>query len=436
MSTGTNSTKKEEILMTPKIIYSTISLAGIQFLWTVEFGFGTLFLTSLGMQPQHTTLVWLAGPVSGLITQPLIGYYSDAAGVGRKPFLLAGGLVSSIAIFLTATAKYWQEYALGVAVFGFYLLDFSINVMMASARALIVDVAQDQALANSVAGIMIGCGNVAGYLIGFIKLPLFTGQSQFQSVGCIAVLVMITTTLISTIFTHETPKPPQKQISFSKVMSSTFKTFSTLSPEIQHICNTQFFVWLGWFPFLFYSTSWIASKTPESMPQADKERLGALGMLLFSSTSFLVAMMTPLMKKCKLGGLWFLSLGFYFILFATTIFLDGLLVCYLVLGLVGISWAISIWVPFALIGEHLATPTRQGYQPVLEDDNHQDNSGTILGVHNMYICFPQFVSTLISYSVLWVCGEDGFGWTIRVGAIFSLIGALMAIKAKSPGSRI
>jgi solute carrier family 45, member 1/2/4 len=430
--------------MISKTIITTISLLGIQFLWTVEFGFGTIFLTSLGMKSSFTTLVWLAGPISGLITQPIIGYYSDTAGIGRKPFLLAGALLSSTSILLISTAKYWQEYSLQAAVFGFYMLDFSINIMMASARALIVDVSNDQTLANSVAGIMIGCGNVSGYLIGFIKLPLFEGQSQFQSVGFISVIVMLLTTLITTIGTTEKLNLPQKQVSFATVISSTLKTFSSLSPQIQHICNTQFFVWLGWFPFLFYSTAWIASKTPSDMPQVDKERLGALGMLLFSSTSFLIAMMTPLMKSCKLGYLWSNSLIFYFILFMSTVFLDGLMVCFIVLGLVGVSWAISIWVPFALIGEHLAdspnsTTDLIGYEPVMDEDVGQvnnQNAGAVLGVHNVYICLPQFVSTLVSFSVLSLVEEDGFGWTIRVGAVFSLIGALMAINAKSPQSTL
>lgn len=35
--------------------------------------YGTPFLLSLGISEQVTSLVWLAGPISGLIAQPLIG---------------------------------------------------------------------------------------------------------------------------------------------------------------------------------------------------------------------------------------------------------------------------------------------------------------------------------------------------------------------------
>ena len=44
-----------------------------------ELGYGTPYLLSLGLSEQLTSLVWLAGPISGLITQPLIGAISDSS---------------------------------------------------------------------------------------------------------------------------------------------------------------------------------------------------------------------------------------------------------------------------------------------------------------------------------------------------------------------
>ena len=37
--------------------------------------YGTPFLLTLGLSEQLTSLVWLAGPISGLIAQPLIGAF-------------------------------------------------------------------------------------------------------------------------------------------------------------------------------------------------------------------------------------------------------------------------------------------------------------------------------------------------------------------------
>src|SRR6266404_1493154 len=42
-----------------------------------RYRYGTPFLLSLGISEQLTSLVWLAGPISGLIAQPVIGERSE-----------------------------------------------------------------------------------------------------------------------------------------------------------------------------------------------------------------------------------------------------------------------------------------------------------------------------------------------------------------------
>lgn len=53
--------------------------ADTQIVWTVELGYGTPYLLGLGLEEKYTALVWLAGPLSGLIVQPLIGAISDTS---------------------------------------------------------------------------------------------------------------------------------------------------------------------------------------------------------------------------------------------------------------------------------------------------------------------------------------------------------------------
>lgn len=82
-------------LSTWKLMCLTVSMGGSQIAWTVyvlgapacsclltcrsELGYGTPYLLSLGLSEQLTSLVWLAGPISGLIAQPLIGAISDSS---------------------------------------------------------------------------------------------------------------------------------------------------------------------------------------------------------------------------------------------------------------------------------------------------------------------------------------------------------------------
>ncbi|KAJ2438675.1 hypothetical protein GGF42_008219, partial [Coemansia sp. RSA 2424] len=74
----------------------TVALGGLQFVWSVETGFGSLYLLSLGMKKSLVSLVWLAGPLSGLITQPLVGILSDncTAKLGRRrPYIIGSTAV-------------------------------------------------------------------------------------------------------------------------------------------------------------------------------------------------------------------------------------------------------------------------------------------------------------------------------------------------------
>jgi len=79
-------------LTTWDLVTLSISMAGAQIAWTVELGYagapttiihltplfsyGTPFLLGLGLSEHVTSLVWLAGPISGLIAQPVIGEVS------------------------------------------------------------------------------------------------------------------------------------------------------------------------------------------------------------------------------------------------------------------------------------------------------------------------------------------------------------------------
>src|SRR6476469_1637668 len=86
----------------------TFCLAGVQFTWTVELAYGTPFLASLGLSSTVTALVWMAGPLSGLLIQPLVGILSDgyqSKWGRRRPFMLGGGVVVILSIALIAYCK-------------------------------------------------------------------------------------------------------------------------------------------------------------------------------------------------------------------------------------------------------------------------------------------------------------------------------------------
>jgi solute carrier family 45 protein 1/2/4 len=110
-------------LSTWNLITLSISMAGAQIAWTVELGYdrhrccvmndinsgffsyGTPFLLDLGLSEQLTSLVWLAGPISGLIAQPLIGTTQHFAKHTIKLITISLGAISD-----SSASKYRRRY--------------------------------------------------------------------------------------------------------------------------------------------------------------------------------------------------------------------------------------------------------------------------------------------------------------------------------------
>lgn len=97
----------------------------------MELGYGTPYLLSLGIPPPLTPLVWLAGPLSGLIIQPVVGVFSDTLDwkMGRRrPFILIGALLTILSMYMVAYAKELARWIV-VLILDSQAVDFDHNVI-------------------------------------------------------------------------------------------------------------------------------------------------------------------------------------------------------------------------------------------------------------------------------------------------------------------
>ncbi len=120
-------------------------------IWNMSFGFlgiqmgfalqnanvSRIFQT-LGAEVDDIPILWVAAPLTGLIVQPLIGYFSDrtwSKTLGRRrPYFLVGAILASIALFIMPnSAILW--FAAGML----WIMDASINVTMEPFRAFVGD---------------------------------------------------------------------------------------------------------------------------------------------------------------------------------------------------------------------------------------------------------------------------------------------------------
>ncbi|KAI8824510.1 major facilitator superfamily domain-containing protein [Fimicolochytrium jonesii] len=393
------------------MILLTICLTGVQITWTVELAYGNPYLQQLNLPHALSALVWLAGPLSGLLIQPIVGVYSDKCSfrIGRRrPFMLVGGLIvlASIAMIAYAPeiaqlftgskdAKRNEVLTIMSAVLGFYCLDFSINAVQASCRSLIVDVApiHQQETANAWGGRMIGIGNVVGYFLGFLDLPRFFpffGHGQMR-VFCWLASIWFALSLGATCLAVQekryVPKRAEKLRAWYEPLLDIGKAMRGMPETIQRICLVQFFGWMGFFPFLFYSTTWVGQKAigmhkgigDRGRDSDEATRAGSFAMLMYSlislATGFLLPMITvrrdeddgrwvdshlhPVLQKLKalhykylrLPVVWAFAFWFFVALMFSTLFINSVLAATIVIASVGVSWGIMQWVPFTLLGE-------------------------------------------------------------------------------------
>jgi maltose/moltooligosaccharide transporter len=193
----------------------------------IQFGFGlqlanmSAIYAKLGAEPSKIPILWLAGPMTGLLVQPIIGSMSDGTWnwLGRRrPYFLIGAILSSLALFYMPDAP-----ALWVAATMLWVLDTSINISMEPFRAFVADkLPDDQRTTGFVMqSFFIGIGAAVANLLPTIFTHFgvtgnaangvpFTVQYSFR-LGAFAFLLAV----LWTVFTSK-EYPPEDMAEFQR----------------------------------------------------------------------------------------------------------------------------------------------------------------------------------------------------------------------------
>ncbi len=111
---------------------------GIQFGFALQNANTSRIFETLGADTSSLALYWLAAPITGLIVQPIIGFYSDrtwhAKWGRRRPYFAIGAILASISLCLMPNSS-----ALWMAVGVLWIMDASINISMEPFRAFVGD---------------------------------------------------------------------------------------------------------------------------------------------------------------------------------------------------------------------------------------------------------------------------------------------------------
>ena len=116
---------------------------GIQMGFALQNANTSRIFETLGADTKNLAIYWLAAPVTGLIMQPIIGYYSDRTWHPkwgrRRPYFAIGAITATLALFLMPNSS-----ALWMAVGVLWIMDASINITMEPFRAFVGDLLPDE----------------------------------------------------------------------------------------------------------------------------------------------------------------------------------------------------------------------------------------------------------------------------------------------------
>ncbi len=166
---------------------------GIQFGFALQNANASRILQTFGAHVEELPWFWLVAPITGMIVQPIVGYYSDRTWNKfgrRRPYFLIGALLTSAALILMPNAPHLATFISPMLIGGgmLMIMDASINISMEPFRALVADKLPEEqhALGFSMQTLLIGIGAVVGSWLPYILGNWFGISKEAAHEGLVA----------------------------------------------------------------------------------------------------------------------------------------------------------------------------------------------------------------------------------------------------------
>jgi len=426
-------------------------------IWNMSFGFlgiqmgfalqnanASRILQIFGADVEELSWFWIVAPLTGLIVQPIIGYYSDRTWTKlgrRRPYFLTGALLASVGLILMPNAEMFTAFlpALWVGAGMLMIMDASFNVAMEPFRALVADIlpSDQRTLGFSIQTVLIGIGAVIGSWLPYALANWF-GVSNNAAEGevplnllisfIIGAAVLVVSILITVFTTKE--YSPEEMAQFSKEeeeveeessLLNIFSDFKKMPLTMKQLSSVQFFSWFGLFGMWVFATPAIAHHVYGL--SLDDHGTGYqtagdwVGILfgVYNAVSAVYAFFLPAIAKkfgrkmtyaigLVCGGLGLISI--YFVPNENWLFLS-------MFG-IGIAWASVLAMPYAILAGSI--PAKK--------------MGVYMGIFNFFIVIPQIINAIIGGPMVkYVYGGNPI-FALVVSGVSFLIAALLVVWVK------
>jgi len=417
------------VLKKPRLSFWQIFNMNVGFLG-IQYSFGLqqtainpIFLY-LGAPEEMLPILNIAGPVTGLVVQPIIGAMSDKTWSPkwgrRKPYFLIGAIIGSLCLFaFPSSPVLW--FAVGLL----WILDVGNNMAMEPYRAFVGDKLPEKQLSLGYqmqslfvgAGILLANGSIVlfQYLFGGDSVEVAGEIPQWLYYSFyIGGILSVTTILWSVFKTPEIP-PTDKELAEINLTKSLplgqriAKPFAEISNAIKEMPSFMWkigavylFQWYALFIYWQYITPLFKLTMGYSTSEAASQ--SAQMSLTYNIVTMVVALaLVPLTLKYGGKKIYALSLvGTGLALFVIPYINDSLLVL-APMVLFGIGWAAMMGIPYTMVSKVVP----------------QERRGVYMGILNMMIVIPMGIETLTFGPIYkYLLGGSAINAILFAGAFF------------------
>jgi solute carrier family 45 protein 1/2/4 len=319
-------------------------------------------------------------------------------------------------------------------------------------------------MASAWAGRFTGLGNILGYLLGSLPLPLLASNAEvwrFRYMSMFAVLVLSSTIAVTLYFIREEGPEEDYEQDDSTLIVRTYRGVLTglrsMPPRAQSVCRVQFFSAMGWFGFLFYSTRYVSGPYLEEMGKdgighssghkATGMRLATIASLLFAIVALSMNLLlprlmrlssseTPIEKRSiwtclqslrRIHVMWALGQLLYALLALSTFIINSSTVGTAAVATATIAWGVTQRAPYTLLGEEISAhqSERTSMSEIGGKAYAKRQSGAMPGVHSVAVSIPQMMASIASSGIFWLAANVGLhdpvGWVLRCSGVFGMV---------------
>ncbi|MFC4722455.1 MFS transporter [Geojedonia litorea] len=424
-----------------QILNMNVGFLGIQYSFGLQqTAINPIFLY-LGAPEDMLPILNIAGPVTGLLVQPIIGAMSDKTWSNRwgrrKPYFLIGALLGSLCLF-----AFPYSPVLWFAVGLLWILDVGNNMAMEPYRAFVGDKLPEKQLSLGFqmqslfvgAGILLANGSIVlfQYLFGGESveeagtIPQWLYYSFF-----IGAFLSLTTILWSVLKTPEIPPSDEEMAEINRIKALKLgqritEPFLEIIEAIKHmpkfmwkISAVYLFQWYALFIYWQFTTPLfkltMGYTTSEAASQAAKMSL------TYNTVTMIVALaLVPLTLRFGGKKVYALSLvGTAIALFSITYISDPTLVL-IPMVLFGIGWAAMMGIPYTMVSKIVP----------------QSKRGVYMGILNMMIVIPMGIETLTFGPIFkYLLGGNAINAMLFAG-VFFVIAAILAMRLKESNNQM